>query len=83
MASLTPNWRQMDNVTFFSHFEWSPPVWFNGVRQNPYGQTREEATVQDDTTTGLEQAVAVDETKLKAHVDEVVGSVNDLSHFQW
>jgi putative transposase len=46
-------------------------VWFNGVRQNPYDQTREEATVQDDTTTRLE-AVSVDETKLKAHVDEVV-----------
>ena len=48
-------------------------VWFNGVRQNAHDQTREEATVQDDTTTRLE-AVSVDETKLKAHVDEVVRS---------
>ena len=52
-------------------------VWFNGVRQNAHDQTREEATVQDDTTTRLE-AVSVDETKLKAHVDEVVrGSVEE------
>jgi hypothetical protein len=43
-------------------------VWFNGVRQNAHDQTREQAAVQDDTTTRLE-AVSVDETKLKAHVD--------------
>jgi len=48
-------------------------VWFNGVRQNAHDQTRKEATVQDDTTTRLE-AVSVDESKLKAHVDEVVRS---------
>jgi len=36
--------------------------------------------VQDDTTTRLE-AVSVDETKLKAHVDEVVrGSVEETLH---
>jgi hypothetical protein len=46
-------------------------VGFSGVRQNAHGQTREEATVRDDTTTRL-AAVSVDETKLKAHVDEAV-----------
>jgi len=48
-------------------------VWFNGVRQNAHNQTREEATVQDDTTTRLE-AVSVDETKLKAHAEQI-GSI--------
>jgi hypothetical protein len=52
-------------------------VWLTGVRHNARDQTREEATVQDDTTTRLE-AVSVDETKLKSHVDEVVrGSVEE------